>query len=105
VGVGSVSDDLDVWPELPPSEYFLPVGASFSWRWPARHRWCAAAGRGWTRPLASSISQIAPGDRISIRLEVADRVDRTLPCADGDGTCSIGGDECLQRLTWEVEIR
>ncbi len=101
-----VTDDLDATGQLE-SEYFPPGGPLFSWQ-------VASPDTGGAllpvEGLDASAYQLdpsifAPGDRISIRLEVADRVDRTLPCGAGDPICSIGGDDCYQRLTWEVEIR
>ena len=47
----------------------------------------------------------APGDLIDLRVEVGDRVDRTLPCDDAAPSCALGGDVCRQRLSWGVEIR
>jgi hypothetical protein len=47
----------------------------------------------------------APGDLVELRVEAADRVARELPCSPVQQTCSIGGNGCLQRITWEVEIR
>lgn len=101
-----VADDLD-GTDAPPSDYYLPIGPSFSWQVASPDTGGALLPVEGLDDAAYQLdpSVFAPGDRISIRLEVADRVDRTLPCAAGDPSCSIGGDECYQRLTWEVEIR
>lgn len=47
----------------------------------------------------------APGDELAIRVEVSDRDDHEIPCGEDALTCSIGANECIQRTTWEVEIR
>lgn len=49
----------------------------------------------------------AAGDALELRVEIADRVDRgALPCSDEIASCSYTGDQgCVQRVTWEVEIR
>ncbi len=101
-----VRDDLDATDQQE-SEYFPVVGPSFSWQVASPDTGGALLPVEGLDDAAYQLdpSVFAPGDRISIRLEVADRVDRTLPCAAGDPSCSIGGDECYQRLTWEVEIR
>ena len=46
----------------------------------------------------------APGDLLSLRVDVSDRVARTATCTADDPTCSTA-DGCYQRLTWEVEVR
>ena len=46
-----------------------------------------------------------PGDTLTLRVEIADRTPRTLPCAPDQPECSIGGDACLQRTSWTVAIR
>jgi hypothetical protein len=50
-------------------------------------------------------SGYAPGDVISVRVEVDDRLGRTLPCSDTLPACSIDDNGCLQRVTWGVQIR
>lgn len=50
-------------------------------------------------------ARYSPGDALALRVEVADRVARALPCGVGDPTCSIDDNGCLQRLTWEIVIR
>jgi hypothetical protein len=46
----------------------------------------------------------APGDLLTLRVDVSDRVARTPTCDAADPVCSTS-DTCFQRLTWEVEIR
>lgn len=100
-----VSDDLDPWPRPASDSPFLGV-AGFAW---------AIAGPqtgGELLPIAgaSGPEQVidpagyAPGDLLSLRVDVADRVTRAATCDAGDPVCA-SSDTCFQRLTWEVEIR
>lgn len=105
-GVQSVTDDLDRYP--PPADPGDFLGE-------ATFRWLVASpdtGGAFVEVTGLEAADylvdpagFAPGDRLSIRVEVADRIDRTLPCADTEDTCSIDNDGCLQRVTWGVEIR
>lgn len=99
----TVEDDLDVWPPPPPDPYF--DAASFRW-------WLASPASGgallpldgvdggevWLDP-----AHFQPGDRLELRVEVADREDRAL-CDAGLASCEalVG---CAQRRTWAVEVR
>lgn len=48
----------------------------------------------------------APGDRLALRVEIDDTGERVLSCDDADPTCEVeSGSGCVQRVTWEVEIR
>jgi hypothetical protein len=47
---------------------------------------------------------LSPGDVASLQVEVRDRVQRVM-CPTAEATCSIDGNGCFQRLTWEMEIR
>jgi hypothetical protein len=96
-----VEDDLDPFPVLPGG------GARFTWSLLAPSR---AAGR---QPLAGATgafvdldpAAFVPGEILELRVEVADRVPRSLPCADGDAQCSIQQSSCMQRQTWRLEVR
>ena len=101
----SVTDDLDPYPTPPDAPDYLGA-PSFTWQLGD------PASGGQLVPLPGGGPEVtidpanyAPGDDLSLRVEVADRQDRTLPCSADQPTCSIGGDACLQRVTWEVEIR
>lgn len=101
-----VSDDLDVYP--PPAPEDAPMGS-------ARFRWQVASPdtRGERvevtgHTLADFVVDPrahAPGDRISLRVEIDDRQGRAIVCDDDLPTCSLGGDQCLQRVTWDIEVR
>ncbi len=96
-----VEDELDPHPAV------AGGAARFSWS-------LAAPSRGPARtPLAGvgatgvelDPAAFAPGEIVELRVEVADRIPRTLPCADGDATCSVAGSACSQRQTWRLEVR
>lgn len=103
----TVEDELDPYPGLDDPDG-LGGEASFSWQ-------IASPDTGGTLvPLAGheasdyilDPSGFAPGDRVSLRVEVQDRTARTL-CPADEPTCAIDSSapDCFQRLTWEVEIR
>jgi hypothetical protein len=47
-----------------------------------------------------------PGDIVELRVEIADRNNTPITCADGNATCSVVSDNaCIQRQTWRVEVR
>jgi hypothetical protein len=46
-----------------------------------------------------------PGDIVEVRVEIADRNNTPITCADGNASCSVISDNnCLQRQTWRVEV-
>jgi len=104
IGVLAVEDDLDVYPPPPANDPYL--GA-------AELRWYVRA------PGASSYTQVDtnvggveldpteynPGDRLDVRVEIDDRVNRAVQCAENVPICSFNQDSCLQRQTWSVEVR
>jgi hypothetical protein len=102
----SVSDDLDNYPLASDPWGFGGVSA---------FRWFVATpdtGNAYVEVAANvgadyvvDPSAFSPGDLLGVRVEIADRVPRNLPCAPGDATCSIDDDGCLQRVSWGVEIR
>lgn len=96
-----VEDDFDPFPALPGG------GARFSWS-------LLAPSRGAARqPLIGSAgafveldpAAFVPGELVELRVEVTDRIARTLPCADGAAQCSIQENTCQQRQTWRLEVR
>jgi hypothetical protein len=100
--ISVVQDDLDPYPisgdpVLEPTRFawsILPPGAS------------ARQALGVTsNSVALDPANYQPGDIIELRVEIADRVPRTLQCADTSPTCSVSSDTCIQRLTWRVEVR
>jgi len=102
----AVTDDLDPYPRPPRDSPYLGA-AELSWSLAGPQTGGALvplAGAGGGDVVIDPAAH-APGDRIELRVEARDRVDRALPCDPSAPTCSIGGDGCLQRVSWEVEIR
>lgn len=102
-----VGDDLDPYPApvVPSEDGDGIVGVT-------AFAWSIKANNGAREPIATTSSMLrlepsdyAPGDRVQVRVEVSDRKPRILGCADDEPTCSLDGDQCLQRISWEVEIR
>lgn len=100
-----VQDDLDVYPPQP-SDPVLGV-TTFAWS-------LEPPGGTTHQPLAGATgNQVAldpatyrPGDIVELRVEIQDRQQIPVSCADAMATCSVIADQtCLQRLTWRVEIR
>jgi hypothetical protein len=95
--VESVRDDLDAHP-----------GTGIHFRWlvaaPGSSVPVEIAGRDLPE-LVLDPADLDPGDVLGVRVEIRDRNARPLPCAAEQAACSIGGDACLQRLTWTVEVR
>jgi hypothetical protein len=101
----SVTDALDVYPLSADAAPQLGETA-FRWR-------IATPDTGGTLVPISGHSAadyvldpdaLSPGDEVILQIEAHDRVARAL-CPSAEPTCSIDGDSCFQRLTWEVEIR
>jgi len=93
--VASVTDDLDTFP----GQIRLSWSLGPSGTLPA-----PVAGHDFP-DFTIDPADYLPGDVLELRVEVADRVARTLPCVAEQPRCSIGGNDCFQRETWEVEIR
>jgi hypothetical protein len=108
----AVADDLDVYPP-PPDE--TPDGRP-SPQGTARFHWSIATpytdgARAPIRGHALSGYVIdpgayAPGDTLSLRVELEDRNGLDVNCDQDQPTCALSGDQtCLQRVTWRIEIR
>lgn len=108
----AVSDDLDVYP--PPSATTpdgqpSPQGtASFHWSIATPYTDGARAPiRG--HALSGYVidpGAYAPGDTLSLRVEIEDRNHLDVNCDEDQPTCALSGDQtCLQRMTWRIEIR
>jgi hypothetical protein len=102
-----VRDDLDVYPS-PPASLQPPMGtAGFRWfvATPDTSGALVQIDGHDSADLVVDASAYAPGDRLELRVEIDDRVGRDVICAPDAPTCSLGGDSCRQRVTWEVEVR
>lgn len=102
LSVLTVTDDLDVWP--PVSNPYLGL-SSFRWyvRGPDSPDLVEVASD--VAALELDPAHYDPGDLLEVRVEIDDRVGRTLPCAPDATSCSFAGDPCRQRQTWMLEVR
>lgn len=97
-----VSDDLDPYPSTagPPEG-----GAVFQWSLQAPSRGTGlvvlAGAVGHAAELDPSTLQA--GEQIELRVEVADRIARSL-CAASAASCALA-ENCVQRQTWKMEVR
>lgn len=108
----AVADDLDVYPPPPdqtPDGRPSPQGtASFHWSIATPYTDGARAPiRG--HALSGYVidpGAYAPGDTLSLRVEIEDRNGLDVNCEQDQPTCALSGDQtCLQRMTWSIEIR
>jgi hypothetical protein len=97
-----VDDDLDPYPA---SNDPLRGVAKFKW---------SLLAPGGTREVLSGVTgnsvainpaSYQPGDILELRVEIADRNNTPITCADTNATCSVISTSCLQRQTWRVEVR
>jgi hypothetical protein len=103
--VDSVLDDLDPYPVSAATTDPDLGGAHFRW-------FVGKDGGPLDEITGHDLASLAidpaawtPGDVLDVRVEISDRVSRTLPCAADQALCSIAGDTCYQRLTWLAEVR
>lgn len=107
--VGVVADDLDLYPPPPPGDPYLGAATlAWSMRAVGAATWTALPGVGAGVELDPEL--YAPGDRLELRVEVADRTGRwpsTSPACDPAApSCSIEPPtSCVQRRTWLAEVR
>ncbi len=100
-----VIDDLDVYPPQP-NDTVRGV-ARFEWSVKraadASHALVAGAtGNSYGFDPAGYV----PGELVEVRVEIFDRNNTPIPCADSDPSCSVVSEPaCLQRQTWRVEVR
>jgi hypothetical protein len=100
-----VDDDLDVFPTVVGDPYVGTAGFSWSIKSPLTGdvRTAIVGSSRSAVELDPSIYRV--GDVIELRVEISDRVTRTLSCADSALTCSVTSDTCVQRQTWLMEVR
>ena len=108
LAVLQVTDDLDGYPATEGDDFTAPYYGEASFRW-----FVTTPGNGglWQSLPGSvnadyflDVSVYQPGDRLSVRVEVDDRVGRDVACPPEDDSCSaLPG--CPQRVTWNLEVR
>lgn len=108
----AVADDLDVYP--PPAATTSdgrpsPQGTA-RFHWSLATPYTGDALRGLSgHALAGYVldpAGYAPGDTLSLRVEIEDRNEYDVDCDPALATCALFGDEtCRQRVTWRIEIR
>jgi hypothetical protein len=100
-----VTDDLDPYPPLSGDPHFGT--AAFEWS-------ILAPGSPGRQILAGTTGNtvdfdpdaFTPGDLVELRVEIFDRNQTAIPCADGIATCSVNAQSaCVQRQTWRLEVR
>jgi hypothetical protein len=99
-----VDDDLDPYPAMPSD----PVLGTTTFAWsllPPGAQARQPIGSASSASVALDPASYQPGDVVELRVEIFDRAHASLPCADGDPTCSLGANACNQRLTWRVEMQ
>lgn len=108
-----VDDNLDIYPYLSIEDSATADPAKLID--PARFTWSLKVGAGpreiivddeVQNSVAFDPAAYAAGTIVEIRVEIEDRIARTLTCPDADATCAVvSGSGCLQRRTWRVEAR
>lgn len=96
--VPSVDDDLDSYPGFDTGEF---GEATFTWSILEPNSARRVIGTG--ENVLFDPDLYAPGTPIEIRVEVQDRTQTPVSCADDMPTC--GTMSCVQRQTWRVEAR
>jgi hypothetical protein len=97
LAVTSVADDLDPWPAGPQG------AATFHWQI-KRASDSAFVPIDLVEPQLSLDAAGVPGERVEVRVGVADRVTRTLDCPADQRECDFQTG-CPGWLTWEIEYR
>jgi hypothetical protein len=100
--VAQVSDDLDPYPATSDPYQgittfhwsILPPGAS------SRVDLTTVTGN----RVALDPASYAPGDVLELRVEIEDRQNLPINCADSSATCGVDA-MCLQRVTWKVKVQ
>jgi len=98
-----VADDLDPYPAVNDG---LRGTTKFTWSLlaPGGSRQVLTGVTG--NRVSVNPASYQPGDVLELRVEIADRTNTAITCADASATCSVIADNsCLQRQTWRVEVR
>jgi hypothetical protein len=97
-----VTDDLDRYP--PPANPQLGT-TRFEWSIlpPGGTRTVITGASG--NSVAFDPATYLPGSRVELRVEIFDRKNTSITCADMLPTCSVNASPCLQRQTWRLEVQ
>jgi hypothetical protein len=98
-----VDDDLDPYPPVP-SDPILGT-TTFAWSLLPPGATVRVALSATGPGVALDPASYQPGDIVELRVQIYDRTNTSVTCDDDDPTCSIGANECIQRLTWRVEMQ
>jgi hypothetical protein len=102
--INVVTDVLDPFPTIPGDAQLGTTRFSWSIKPPGSSTRDALSVT--SNQAALDPANYQPGDIVELRVEIQDRIPRTITCADNLDTCSMTSDnDCLQRLTWRVEVR
>jgi hypothetical protein len=100
-----VIDDLDIYPPAANDQVLGTTRFAWSIQGPTGGLHDVIAGA-TSNSIVVDPAAYTPGDIIEVRVELFDRQNATLPCADAEATCSIATPQsCIQRQTWKVEVR
>jgi len=104
-----VEDDLDVFPAPSIDDpYYGPATFTWSLASPASGGAYVEIPGAVENALELDPAAYDVNDALFLRVEIADRIPRTLPCPPGDLTCAIDPaavPPCIQRQTWALEVR
>lgn len=97
-----VADDLDRYP--PPANPQLGT-TRFAWSIlpPTGPRTIISGVTG--NSIAFDPATYPPGSTVELRVEIFDRKNTPINCADALATCSVNATTCLQRQTWRLEVQ
>jgi hypothetical protein len=101
--VNGVDDDLDSHPRKPGGSQYGDPKFVWSILGPTGGRQIISSATGANTLFDPDV--YTPGTIVEIRVEIQDRKLSPVNCADGEATCSIGANSCIQRQTWRVEAR
>lgn len=97
-----VSDGLDRFPTDPDD----PLLGSTRFEWSLRVGGGARQALGTTgNAVELDPANFTLGEILELRVEIFDRNDTPVTCADDLASCSVIATSCLQRQTWFVEVR
>ena len=98
-----VDDDLDPYPPVPSDPILGTTTFAWSLLPPGATTRVALSATG--AGVALDPASYQPGDIVELRVQIYDRTNTPVTCDDDDPTCSIGANQCIQRLTWNVEMQ